>query len=90
MPQRGGIAEFFDSSSYDHFCAQVSLGYNQSSVEPGDNITLQIATDPLSQVHLLAVDQSVLLMATGNDITQGDVSQVLLTIWSNAKEKKVT
>ena len=46
-------------------------------MEPGDNITLQITTDPLSQVHLLAVDQSVLLMQTGNDITQGDVSKML-------------
>ena len=27
-------------------------------------------------VHLLAVDQSVLLMETGNDITQGDVSHI--------------
>ena len=53
---------------------QVALSYDKATVEPGDNITLDVTTDPLSQVHLLAVDQSVLLMKTGNDITQGDVS----------------
>ena len=52
----------------------MAISYDKSSVEPGDNITLNIQTDAVSQVHLLAVDQSVLLMGNGNDITQGDVS----------------
>ena len=52
----------------------MAISYDKSSVEPGDNITLNVQTTAASQVHLLAVDQSVLLMETGNDITQGDVS----------------
>ena len=55
----------------------MAIDYSDKSVEPGNNITLHITTDPQSMVHLLAVDQSVLLMETGNDITQGDVSCIL-------------
>ena len=55
------------------FVLQVSISFDRSTAEPAENISLQISTDPMSLVNLLAVDQSVLLMATGNDVTQVDV-----------------
>lgn len=37
-------------------------------VQPGANITVKITADPESECHVLAVDKSVLLLKTGNDI----------------------
>ncbi|KAL3876288.1 hypothetical protein ACJMK2_034153 [Sinanodonta woodiana] len=55
------------------FKNKVSLAFDKTTAEPGDGINLQITTDPKSLINLLAVDQSVLLMKTGNDISQTDV-----------------
>ena len=50
------------------------MEFSRSSAEPGDAINLRVTTDPNSLVNVLAVDQSVILLKTGNDITQKDVS----------------
>ncbi|KAL5011374.1 hypothetical protein ScPMuIL_009925 [Solemya velum] len=54
---------------------EVSLSFNRDEAEPGDSISLAITADPQSVVSLLAVDQSVLILGTGNDVTQTQVSQ---------------
>lgn len=54
---------------------QVGLQFNKTSAAPGDKIRLEITADTGSNVHVLGVDKSVLLMATGNDITQSQVSK---------------
>jgi len=51
----------------------VSISFDRTTAEPAENVSLHISTDPVSLVNILAVDQSVLLMASGNDITQIDV-----------------
>lgn len=43
--------------------------FNKESSSPGDNVELTVHADPKSIVNLLAVDQSVLLLKSGNDIT---------------------
>lgn len=45
-----------------------------SQAKPGQEVTLNIKTDPNSYVGLLGVDQSVLLLKSGNDL---DLSAIL-------------
>ena len=53
---------------------QVSIQFNQTQVEPGTPVGLQVKADQGPMVNVLAVDKSVLLMAEGNDITPKRVS----------------
>lgn len=57
-----------------HFCLQVSISFDKTKAQPGDAVNVQVTADPMSVVNLLAVDQSVLLLKSGNDITQSQVS----------------
>ncbi|KAL4237648.1 hypothetical protein ACF0H5_002362 [Mactra antiquata] len=67
-------ALFFDvHEDSNKFKNKISLSFDKTKAEPGENVSLSIATDPMSLVNLLAVDQSVLLLATGNDVTQEDI-----------------
>ena len=43
---------------------------DRNQVEPGEKVKLTVKADPDSSVGLLAVDQSVLLLKSGNDITK--------------------
>ncbi|XP_066290647.1 CD109 antigen-like isoform X3 [Branchiostoma lanceolatum] len=52
---------------------QVSLSYDKDRAEPAEDIAVTVRADPDSLVALLTVDQSVLLLASGNDITQEKV-----------------
>ncbi|KAM9798280.1 CD109 antigen [Neosynchiropus ocellatus] len=49
---------------------QVSLTWSQSSVEPADEVTLKVATQPGSLVGLLVVDRAAEWMEPRNDITE--------------------
>ncbi|KAL5015784.1 hypothetical protein ScPMuIL_005373 [Solemya velum] len=59
------------------FLNKVTLDFDRNQVLPGDNVGLTISADPNSFVYILAVDQSVLLLKTGNDITQSQVLEEL-------------
>lgn len=50
------------------------MSIDKTSVEPGDSVSFKVTADPDSYVGLLAVDQSVLLLKSGNDITPQLVS----------------
>ncbi|XP_058816280.1 thioester-containing protein 1 allele R1-like, partial [Topomyia yanbarensis] len=50
---------------------KVSLSKTQS--KPGQDVDISISTNPDSYVGLLGVDQSVLLLKSGNDLTTGKV-----------------
>ncbi|XP_054743840.1 thioester-containing protein 1 allele R1 isoform X10 [Anastrepha obliqua] len=45
----------------------------QPQAKPGDDVMLQVNTDPDSFVGLLGVDQSVLLLKSGNDISRDQI-----------------
>ena len=53
---------------------QVSLKFNKETVQPAEQVELVVTADPRSLVNILAVDKSILLLKTGNDITVQDVS----------------
>ena len=59
----------------DDICrSQVSLSFDKKETRPGESLNLEVTADAGSYVGLLAIDQSVLLLKGGNDITQSDVS----------------
>ncbi|XP_067660553.1 CD109 antigen-like [Haliotis asinina] len=65
-----------DSVSFDVdgvFENKVSISMDKTSAQPGDSVNVQVTADPQSLVNLLAADQSVLLLKSGNDITQSEV-----------------
>ncbi|XP_071088371.1 CD109 antigen-like isoform X5 [Haliotis cracherodii] len=65
-----------DSVSFDvdgAFENKVSISMDKTTAQPGDSVNVQVTADPQSLVNLLAVDQSVLLLKSGNDITQSEV-----------------
>ena len=49
---------------------QVSIEFSTNGTEPGQNLDLTVRADPDSFVGVMAVDQSVLLLDSGNDITK--------------------
>ncbi|KHN73269.1 Antigen -like protein [Toxocara canis] len=57
------------------FRNNVSLSLDRSTAEPGEKVKFIVKADPESFIGLLAVDQSVLLLKTGNDITKELVEQ---------------
>ncbi|XP_052721975.1 CD109 antigen-like isoform X2 [Crassostrea angulata] len=61
------------------FQNQVALSFDKTKAQPGENVNVRVTADPMSTVNLLAVDQSVLLLKSGNDITQEEVIDELKT-----------
>ncbi|XP_013387199.1 CD109 antigen-like [Lingula anatina] len=51
----------------------VTLKVSKNETEPGTNVDVEVTADPDSTVCLLAVDQSVLLLRSGNDVTKDNV-----------------
>ncbi|XP_059162968.1 CD109 antigen-like [Physella acuta] len=70
-----------DSISFDisgAFNNKVTVDLDMADVEPGDDVTVVTTADPDSNVHLLAIDQSVSLLKSGNDVTVTDVHSALM------------
>ena len=57
------------------FRNNVSMSMDRTSAEPGDPVKVSVKAAANSFVGLLAVDQSVLLLKSGNDITRDLVEQ---------------
>ena len=70
---------------------QVSLSFGSSEVRPGEKLSLTVSAHRESYVGVLAVDQSVLLLKGGNDITQDMVtsSSWWKPIWSLLPYRKL-
>lgn len=47
---------------------------NIKETKPGAPVNITVDTKPNAVVGLLGIDQSVLLLKSGNDVTQNDVS----------------
>ncbi|XP_060084301.1 CD109 antigen-like [Ylistrum balloti] len=55
----------------------VAINFDRKSAKPGESVRVDLEASPNSQVNVLAVDKSVLLLKTGNDITEDEVTQEL-------------
>ncbi|XP_053399009.1 CD109 antigen-like isoform X3 [Mercenaria mercenaria] len=65
-----------DSISFDvdgAFQNEVTIDFDKTKAQPGENVNVIVKADPMSVVNLLAVDQSVLLLKSGNDVTASEV-----------------
>ena len=58
----------------------MTITAEQDKVEPGQEVSLDITAAANSFIGILAIDQSVRLLKTGNDITQDQVSCLLLSV----------
>ncbi|KAK7463205.1 hypothetical protein BaRGS_00038214, partial [Batillaria attramentaria] len=56
------------------FNNEVTIEMSTNKSEPHTDLDVYLTADPNSVVHLLAVDQSVLLVKSGNDVTPGEGS----------------
>ncbi|XP_052103778.1 CD109 antigen-like [Mytilus californianus] len=61
----------------DIFNNKVSINFNSRRAKPGDEVQVELTADPNSLVNVLAVDKSVLLLKSGNDITTQNVLNAL-------------
>ncbi|XP_046369858.2 CD109 antigen-like [Haliotis rufescens] len=59
------------------FANKVGIAYSTKKAEPHTDVTVDITADPQSSAFLLAVDQSVQLLKTGNDISTDQVMKEL-------------
>lgn len=59
------------------FKTPVAVSSSVSQTKPGGQVDIRVDTKPSAYVGLLGVDQSVLLLKAGNDISQQDVIQEL-------------
>lgn len=63
---------------FKHLTSQVSLTFSKNETKPGDvGVVLNVRTPDSSYVGLLGVDQSVLLLNKGNDLTADKASVFL-------------
>ncbi|XP_046569081.1 CD109 antigen-like isoform X2 [Haliotis rubra] len=73
------VADSLSFSVDDVFDNKVSVDFSRNDSKPHDNIDVLVSADPMSSVNVLAVDQSVLLLKSGNDISTEQVLDELKT-----------
>ncbi|XP_046569083.1 LOW QUALITY PROTEIN: CD109 antigen-like [Haliotis rubra] len=73
------VADSLSFSVDDVFDNKVSIDFSKNDSKPHDNIDVLVSADPMSSVNVLAVDQSVLLLKSGNDISTEQVLDELKT-----------
>lgn len=61
------------------FSNEVTISMSTNKSEPHTDIDVYLKADPESVVHLLAVDQSVLLIKSGNDVSPAEVAAAVGT-----------
>ncbi|XP_053399007.1 CD109 antigen-like [Mercenaria mercenaria] len=81
-----------DSISFDvdgAFQNEVTIDFDKTKAQPGENVNVIVKADPMSVVNLLAVDQSVLLLKSGNDVTASEVIDELKSYDTIKHRKKM-
>ncbi|XP_076337600.1 CD109 antigen-like isoform X2 [Tachypleus tridentatus] len=69
------------------FRTGVTLSTDVQTTKPGGRVAVEVQTKPNAYVGVLGIDQSILLLKSGNDITQQDVIEELGT-YDAGKENK--
>nr|UCK81477.1 CD109 antigen-like protein [Arenicola marina] len=79
------ISDSLDFTVEGAFSNDVSLSFSTNETRPGTSVSLTVNAHRNSYVGVLAVDQSVLLLKGGNDITQDQVLEDLRSYDSNGQ-----
>lgn len=66
----------------------IKVSASREEAKPGQEVELTVKTKPNSFVGLLGVDQSVLLLKTGNDITNKEVVEEMKSYGSSGKDEE--
>ncbi|KAK3099338.1 hypothetical protein FSP39_002832 [Pinctada imbricata] len=72
------VADSVSFSVEGVFQNRVAIKYRKEKSKPGTSNALILRSDPDSLVNVLAVDKSVLLLRTGNDITRNDDANLIV------------
>ncbi|KAK3612489.1 hypothetical protein CHS0354_024459 [Potamilus streckersoni] len=64
------VADGITFMVHDIFQNKVDIKFSQIRLQPGESVDVHLKADPDSLICVLAVDKSVLLLGTGNDITE--------------------
>uniref|UniRef100_A0A646QE55 TEP1-F n=1 Tax=Hemiscolopendra marginata TaxID=943146 RepID=A0A646QE55_9MYRI len=67
------VADALDFGVEGIFKTPVTISVNPNSTKPGSDIDVSVKTNPNAFIGLSAIDQSVLLLKKGNDITTKEV-----------------
>lgn len=67
------VADGLSFTVQEIFQNKVDIKFSKIRSQPGENVDVQLKADPYSLICVLAVDKSVLLLGTGNDITENRV-----------------
>ncbi|KAL3843233.1 hypothetical protein ACJMK2_021177 [Sinanodonta woodiana] len=67
------VADGLSFTVEEIFQNKVDIQFSKLKSQPGENVDVQLKADPNSLICVLAVDKSVLLLGTGNDITESRV-----------------
>lgn len=67
--------------SLNFYIFQVSVKTDMKDTKPGGLVNVSVETKPNAIVGLLGIDQSVLLLKSGNDITQNDASILIFACY---------
>ncbi|CAG2173697.1 unnamed protein product [Oppiella nova] len=73
------VADAMDFEVDGLFRTEVSIDTDLKEAEPGAQVAVRVNTKPDAWVGIVGVDQSVLLLKSGNDMTHKDVIQKLQT-----------
>nr|ADE45341.1 thioester-containing protein 1.4 [Biomphalaria glabrata] len=61
------------------FKNKVNVAFKENETDINKNVSLELSADSDSQIYVLAVDQSVLLLKTGNDLTPNKVKDSFIS-----------
>lgn len=67
------VSDSTEVSFPSNFQNPLKIDLSKQEAQPGDNVELTITTNPNSYVGLLGVDQSVLLLKSGNDLDRNAI-----------------
>lgn len=70
---------------YDDFNNFIDLNATQEMIKPGEMVDIQVKSNPNSYIGLLGVDQSVLLLRDGNDLSRNEIWNQLKSFHQNKK-----
>lgn len=63
----------------------IRMKLSSEQLRAGDNVTIDVQTNPKSYVGLLAIDQSVLLLKSGNDLSRNNIVEELNNYYGQAR-----
>lgn len=69
----------------DHFRNFIDLEVTPDEVKPGDEVDINVKSNPKSYIGLMAIDQSVLILRSGNALAQDEIWNELEMFHSQTK-----